>query len=69
MGGRISLNRNVVYVIAVLVIIFAFLLLGGGEWITGDGALANLNWIQIVISLILGFLLGVIVSKRKRRWL
>ena len=73
MSRGIISNRNAVYVIAVLVIIVAFLLLGGGKWITGamygGGALANLNWVQIIISLILGFLLGVVVSKRKRRWL
>ena len=65
-------NTTVIYVIAVLVIIVSFFLLGGGLWIgeimhgyrtTG---LAHLNWIQIIISLGLGFLLGWIVAKR--RW-
>jgi hypothetical protein len=73
MRRRITSNRNALYVIAVLVIIVAFLLLGGAKWITGamqgGGALANLNWVQILISLVLGFLLGVVVSKRRRKWL
>ena len=73
MRRRIISNRNAVYVIAVLVIIVAFLLLGGAKWITGvmqgGGAMANLNWVQILISLVLGFLLGVVVSKRRRKWL
>ncbi|WP_372949676.1 hypothetical protein [Mariniphaga sp.] len=73
MSRGILSNRSAVYVIAVLVIIVAFLLLGGTKWITGamhgGGSLANLNWIQILIGLILGFLLGVIVSKRRRKWL
>jgi len=50
----------------------AFLLLGGGTWITGltHGSSSiratDLHWGQILISLGLGFLLGWIVSKR--RW-
>lgn len=73
MRRRIVSNKNAVYIIAVLVIIVAFLLLGGVKWMTGalngGGALSNLNWVQILIGLILGFLLGVVVSKRKRKWL
>ncbi len=73
MSRGILSNRSAVYVIAMLVIIVAFLLLGGAKGITGamhgGGSLANLNWVQILIGLILGFLLGVIVSKRRRKWL
>jgi hypothetical protein len=71
MRRRIVSNRNAVYVIAVLIIIIAFLM-GGGKWITGTmqgGAITHLNWVQIFIGLVLGFLLGVVVSKRKRRWM
>lgn len=73
MRRRITSNRTAVYIIAVLVIIVAFLLLGGGKWITGaihgGGSMANFNWIQILVSLVLGFLLGVVVAKRRRKWL
>ena len=69
----ITSNRTAAYIIAVLVIIVAFLLLGGAKWITGamhgGGSMANLNWIQILISLVLGFLLGLVVANRRRKWL
>jgi len=62
---------------ALLVIIIAFLLLGGGPWIKGimDGDssvkmnqvnMSQWNWTQILVSLGLGFILGLIVGKR--RW-
>jgi len=59
------------YVIAFVVIIVAFLLLGGGPWIkgmmngSGSAGMTHLNWGQILISLGLGFLLGLIIGKRK----
>jgi ABC-type transporter Mla subunit MlaD len=65
-------NTTAIYVIAFVVIIVAFLLLGGGTWIRemmqhGSRSIGmdNLNWAQILISLGLGFLLGWIVSRRK----
>ncbi|HSH19140.1 MAG TPA: hypothetical protein VLA03_01730 [Draconibacterium sp.] len=60
-------NNNVRYIIAAIVIIVAFLLLGGAKWINGllHGGSTNLNWPQILISLILGFLLGLVACKRK----
>ncbi len=66
-------NKNGLYLIALVVIIVAFLLLGGGHWIGGmmhgnrSFGMSHLNWAQILISLGLGFLLGVLASKRK--WL
>jgi len=67
MRARITSNRTAVYIIAVLVIIVAFLLLGGEKWITGQlhGGGTGLNWPQILISLILGFLIGLVACKRK----
>jgi len=65
-------NSTALYVIAIVVIVVAFLLLGGGScargMMNGNGSigLANLNWTQILISLGLGFLLGLLVSKRRR---
>jgi hypothetical protein len=69
-----STRRNTTtlyYVIAIVVIIVAFLLLGGGPWIKGmthgsrSIGMTSLHWGQILISLVLGFLLGWIASKRK----
>ena len=65
-------TRTLYYVVAVAVIVIAFLLLGGMPWIKGLGhgsgsmGIANLHWGQILISLGLGFLLGWLASKR--RW-
>jgi H+/Cl- antiporter ClcA len=65
-------NTTVIYIIiAVVIIIVAFLLLGGGPWMRGmmhgSGSInmAHLNWVQILISLVVGFLLGLVVAKRK----
>jgi hypothetical protein len=68
---RITANRTTFLVIALLVIVVAFLLLGGGPWIKGmmHGSssinMANWNWTQILIGLGLGFLLGLVVGRRK----
>ncbi len=67
-------NSTVIYVLALAVIIVAFLLLGGGPWIKGmmHGSpsmdMSNLNWPQILIGFGLGFLLGLIVSRYRRHW-
>jgi TRAP-type C4-dicarboxylate transport system permease small subunit len=64
-------RRIIYYLIAVAVIVIAFLLLGGASWIKGMGhgngsmGTVSLRWGQILISLGLGFLLGWIASKRK----
>jgi hypothetical protein len=68
---NISRNRTALYVIAIVVIIVAFLLLGGAQWINGlvhesrSISTAHLKWGQILISLGLGFLLGWVVFGRK----
>jgi hypothetical protein len=65
-------NITAIYIIAIVVIIVAFLLLGGGgPWVRGmmhgDGSMgiSHLNWIQILNSLVIGFLLGLLVGRRK----
>jgi hypothetical protein len=64
-------NRTAIYLIAVLIIVVAFFLLGGGTWMTGmmhgnrSLGMANWNWSQILISLTIGFLVGLLVSRRK----
>lgn len=66
-----SINTTAIYVIAVVAVVVAFLLLGGGQWIKGlshesrSVGVIHLNWVQIIISLSLGFILGVVVGKRK----
>lgn len=70
MASRAS-NRTAIYLIALVVIVVAFLLLGGGTWMSGmmhgsrSLGMANWNWAQILVSLILGFLIGLLVSRRK----
>jgi H+/Cl- antiporter ClcA len=65
-------NKTVIYIIiAVVIIIVAFFLLGGGPWIKGmthgsrSMGTVHFNWVQILISLVIGFLLGLVVGKRK----
>lgn len=68
---RVTTNRTVYFVISLLVIIVAFLLLGGGPWVKGmmhEGGsvnMANWNWTHILISIGVGFLLGLAVGRRK----
>ncbi len=64
-------NKTAIYIIAIVVIIVAFLLLGGGSWargmMHGNGSMgiSHLNWAQILISLVIGFLLGLLAGRRK----
>ena len=66
-----SINTTAIYIIALVAIIVAFLLLGGGQWIKGLSLgtrsinMADLNWLHIIISLGIGFLLGLVVGRRK----
>lgn len=69
---RVSFSNQTVYiVIAVVVVFVAFFLLGGGPWIkglshgNGSAGLNDLKWIQILISLAIGFLLGYLFSRRR----
>lgn len=68
---RVSKNQTLVYVIAIAVIVIAFLLLGGGDWMNGmmhHGRSSNMNhwnWTQILISMAIGFVIGLFVAKRK----
>ena len=64
-------SRTTLYLIAIVVIIAAFFLLGGGPWIReiGHGGrplfITQLNWAQVLISLALGFVLGLLAGRRK----
>jgi hypothetical protein len=66
-----SKNTTAVYLIVFIVILIAFLLLGGGTWLKGlthggrSMSFANWNWVQILISLVIGFLLGLLASRRR----
>lgn len=68
---EVTTNRTAYLVIALLVIIIAFLLLGGLPWMKGlmhRGSTVNMaswNWLQIFIGLSVGFLLGIMVGRRK----
>jgi hypothetical protein len=72
MSALNSKNRSLLYIIAFLVIVIAFILLGGGDWLKGmthgnrSIGMGNLQWIQIIISLGIGFVIGLVVGKR--RW-
>ncbi len=59
------------YIIAVIIILVAFLLLGGANWIKGmhggggSSGMGNLQWTQILIGLGLGFLIGYLFGRRR----
>ncbi len=66
-------ETRILYIVGVIVIIvIAFLLLGGTSGIkglgngTGSMGMTSLRWGQILISLGVGFLLGWLASRR--RW-
>lgn len=65
-------NQTLLYTVAVLVVVVVFLLMGGSHWASGmmhgnrSMNMDNLNWLQILISLAIGFVLGVLYSRRKR---
>lgn len=67
----VKTNSTALYVVAVVVIIVAFLLLGGNQWMTGmmhngrSMRSVQLNWVQIIISLAIGFVLGLLAARRK----
>jgi hypothetical protein len=68
---RIAISTTAIYIIAAVVIIVAFLLLGGGTWLKGSMhggrsmGMAQLNWVQILISLAIGFVVGLLAGRRK----
>ena len=65
-------NQTLLYTVAILVIVVIFLLMGGSHWAGGmmhgnrSMSMDNLNWLQILISLGIGFVLGLLYSRRKR---
>jgi hypothetical protein len=69
---KITLTNTGLYIILFLGILAAFFMLGGGPWVRGmihgnrTMGLANWIWPQILISLGVGFVLGLIVSRRKK---
>jgi len=69
---RISSYTPVLYFIAGIVIVVAFLQLGGGPWVRGmmygnhSMGMANWNWVQILVSLAIGMVLGWAISRRSR---
>lgn len=66
--GKLAKNQTLVYVIAIAVIVVAFLLLGGGHWMNrtmNQSHMNNWNWTQIIVSLVVGIVIGLLVAKRK----
>lgn len=65
---KLAKNQTLIYVIAIAVIVIAFLLLGGGHWMNrtiNQSHMNHWNWTQIIVSLIIGFVIGLFVAKRK----
>jgi hypothetical protein len=66
-------NSTALYIIALIVIVVAFILLGGGPWMRETFhmhggrsiSMSNWNWTTILICLGLGFLIGWAVTRRR----
>jgi formate hydrogenlyase subunit 3/multisubunit Na+/H+ antiporter MnhD subunit len=65
-------NITAIIFIAIVVLVIGFLVFGGGPWLNGmthgrmSNPMLNGNWIQILICLGIGFLLGWVFAKRRR---
>jgi membrane protease YdiL (CAAX protease family) len=63
-------NQTLIYIVALLAVVVFFLLLGGSEWASGmmhsnrSMNMDNINWLQILIGAIIGFVLGILYSRR-----
>ena len=70
MMRRIS-NSTVLYIITLLAIVVVFVLIGRSHWASGmmhgnnSMNMDNINWLQILIGVIIGFIIGLLYSKRK----
>jgi hypothetical protein len=65
-------NTTAYYIIAVLIVIVVFFLLDGTTWLKGlshgrggHSGMGNIQWVQVLIGLAIGFLLGLFAGKRK----
>ena len=69
--SRITANTKVIFFIGVVTVVIAFLQFGGQTWLKGMlygnqmTGMANWNWVHILISICLGFLIGMLVYKRR----
>jgi H+/Cl- antiporter ClcA len=64
-------NTKLVYIVAAIVVVIAFLLLGGSDWLRGLNSHRSFSsssfcWGQIILSLAVGAILGWLVCKRRR---
>ncbi len=68
---RKTSNQTLLYIVALLAIVVVFLLLGGSHWASGmmHGSrlmnMNNINWLQILIGVVIGFIIGLLYSRRK----
>jgi hypothetical protein len=64
-------TNGAIYLLILLLVVVVFMLSGGVTWIKGmmnTGSslhMGSLNWLQIFIGLIVGFLLGILAGRRK----
>ncbi|MDO8896205.1 MAG: hypothetical protein Q7V19_01045 [Bacteroidales bacterium] len=66
-----SSNKSIGYLVSILVIVIAFFLLEGDTWLKeaiqrGSVNIGTLHWAQIIIALIVGFILGLVFTRRGR---
>lgn len=67
--GKIVKKQTIVYVIAIAIIVIIIILFAGGMngmMNHGNSSFMNhWNWTQILVSMAIGFVIGLLVSKRK----
>ena len=65
MGKKVK-KQTIVYVTAIAIIVIIIILLGGGMIHNENSSiLGGLNWPHIFISAAIGFVIGLLVAKRK----
>ena len=68
---RLTPDTKIIFFIGITAVVVAFLEFGGEAWIKGMiygnqmTGMANWNWVHILISICLGFLIGMLVYKRR----
>lgn len=64
-------NPTLLYIITLLAIVVVFVLVGKSNWASGmmhgnnSMSMDNINWLQILIGVVIGFLIGLVYSGRK----
>jgi choline-glycine betaine transporter len=68
---KIKSNNLIIYIIAIIAIVVLVIWLGNNRSLNGmmhgnhGLVVSSLNWVHIIVSLAIGFVLGVLFSRRR----